>query len=73
MADTETVDKERKDLEERVGQVWNTEELQRDFEVVGFQAPYVVVRRKADRKLGSLEFQHRPRFYFGWKEDIKCE
>jgi hypothetical protein len=34
--------------------------------VVGFTAPYVVVRRRSDGKKGSLEFQHDPRFYFGF-------
>jgi len=53
-------------LEAQHGQVWSTEELSRDFEVVGFMAPFVVVRRKCDGKKGSLEFQHQPRFYFGF-------
>jgi hypothetical protein len=34
--------------------------------VIGFMAPLVVVRRKHDGKKGSLEFQHSPRFYFGF-------
>ena len=38
-------------LEARHGQVWSTEELARDFEVVGFAAPLVVVKRKADGHL----------------------
>ncbi len=46
---------------------WNTSELQKEFEVIGFQAPYVVVIRKSDRVKGSLEFTHNPRLYFGWK------
>ena len=49
-------------------QSWNTEELQEDFKVIGFQSPYVVVKRKADNILGSLEFQHMPRLYFNFKE-----
>ena len=60
---------ERAELERRHGQVWCPAELARDFEVLGFMAPYVVVRRKADGKVGSLEFQHDPRFYFNWQED----
>lgn len=48
---------------------WTTEELQEDFEVLSFAAPFVVVRRKSDGALGSLEFTHSPRTYFGWKED----
>jgi hypothetical protein len=59
----------REALEARHGQVWNTEELGRDFEVVGFMAPLVVVRRRADGQKGSLEFQHHPRFYFNFVAD----
>ena len=55
-------------LEERLGQVWDTTQLQQDFEVLGFQAPYVVVRRRSDGVRGSLEFQHDPRFYFCFRE-----
>ncbi len=50
------------------GQRWDKEELQRDFEVVGFQAPFVVVLRRSDGVRGSLEFTHNPRVYFGWRE-----
>ncbi len=50
------------------GQRWDTEALQRDFDVVGFQAPFVVVRRRSDGARGSLEFTHNPRVYFGWRE-----
>ena len=56
----------REALEAEHGQVWNTDELRRDFEVVGFAAPIVAVRRKADGVRGSLFFQHDPRFYFGF-------
>jgi hypothetical protein len=56
----------RQALEARYGQVWDTQELSRDFEVEGFMAPLVVVRRKADGQRGSLEFQHQPRFYFSF-------
>ena len=59
----------RQALEGRHGQVWDGAELGRDFEVLGFMAPYVVARRRADQRLGSLEFQHYPRFYFNWRED----
>jgi hypothetical protein len=49
-------------------QTWTTDELQRDFEVIGFSAPFVVVRRKSDGCKGSLEFTHSPRVYFGFTE-----
>jgi hypothetical protein len=54
----------RAKLEKRCGQVWDTNELQEDFTVVGFQAPCVVVIRKSDNVKGTLEFTHMPRFYF---------
>lgn len=56
----------RKALEEKYGQVWNTSELSRDFNVKGFMAPFVVVERKSDGVTGSLMFQHSPRFYFSF-------
>jgi hypothetical protein len=50
---------------------WNTAELQRDFEVFDFLAPFVMVKRKSDGKVGTLEFTHSPRVYFNWQEDTK--
>ena len=55
---------ERAALEAKHGQVWNTSELREDFDVIGFLAPFVGVRRKSDGVRGSLLFQHWPRFYF---------
>jgi hypothetical protein len=49
--------------------VFDTKAIEALFEVIGFMAPYVVVRRKFDGKKGSLMFSHSPRFYFGWQED----
>jgi hypothetical protein len=60
---------QRQELEQKYGTVWNTEELTRDFEVFGFLAPYVAVKRKSDGKKGSLLFQHAPRFYFSFTEN----
>ena len=57
----------REVLEARYGRVWNTTQLAEDFEVIGFMAPLVVVRRKADGVKGSLYFQHQPRFYFAFQ------
>ena len=59
----------RKALEAEYGQVWDTPDLARDFVVTGFMAPLVVVRRKSDGGVGSLEFQHAPRFYFNFISD----
>ena len=59
----------REALEAQHGQVWNTQELGQDFEVLGFAAPLVVVRRRRDGVRGSLFFQHTPRFYFDFQAD----
>lgn len=57
----------RESLEAQHGQVWDTTELQQDFEAIGFMAPFIVVRRRTDGIKGSLEFQHSPRFYFNFQ------
>lgn len=49
------------------GQTWDTEQLRTEFEVKGFMAPFVVVKRKADGQEGILTFTHSPRFYFGFE------
>jgi hypothetical protein len=59
----------REALDAEHGQVWNTEQLTQEFEVLGFLAPLVVVRRRAGGVKGSLEFQHSPRLYWGFVED----
>lgn len=59
----------REALEAEHGPVWDTGELARDFDVLGFAAPLVVVRRKSDGTMGSIFFQHAPRFYFGFLAD----
>ena len=56
-------------LETQYGQVWDTTQLGDEFEVIGFMAPLVVVRRKVDGQKGSLEFQHSPRLYFSFVLD----
>ena len=53
----------RAELSAKYGQLWDTSEMQADYVVEGFGAPYVVVVRKADGVRGSLAFSHRPRFY----------
>ena len=61
----------RAELEAQYGKVWSTDELCNEFSVLGFAAPYVIVKRLADGKKGSLMFQHSPRFYFGFQEDSR--
>ena len=61
----------RESLEKLYGQVWDTQELRCDFDVTGFMAPFVMACRKSDGKKGTLMFQHLPRFYWGWFEDVQ--
>lgn len=56
-------------LEAEFGRIWDTAQLEQDFDVVGFRAPFVVVRRRCDCRLGSLLFQNVPRFYFAFVPD----
>jgi len=59
----------REALEDEYGQCWDTTELQRDFEVIGFLAPFVVVKSRLTGKKGSIEFRHSPRLYFNFKAE----
>ena len=59
----------REALEATYGEVFDTTQLASDFEVLGFIAPYVIVRRKTDAVKGSLMFQHHPRFYFSFQPE----
>jgi hypothetical protein len=64
----------REELEAQHGSLDATEslttaELQADYRVLGFAAPYVVVERKSDGVKGTFTFDHSPRVYFDWKED----
>jgi hypothetical protein len=55
-------------LEAEYGQVWDTQQLNEAFEVTGFMAPFVVVKRKSDGVVGSLLFRHSPRYYFSFSK-----
>jgi hypothetical protein len=57
----------REHLESQHGQVWDTNQLREDFEVLGFGSPLVVVKRKSDGVKGSLFFQHAPRYFYGFE------
>ena len=57
----------REYLEAQHGQVWDTNQLQEQFDVLGFMSPMIAVIRKSDGIKGSLFFQHRPRFYFNFQ------
>ena len=57
---------EKEELERKYGQLWNTKELQEEFEVISFWAPTVTVIRKLDNQRGTMEFQHFPRYYYSF-------
>jgi len=59
----------RTDLEAKHGQVWDTSQLRSNFEVLGFMAPIVVVRRRSDGLRGTLMFQHDPRLYYSFSPE----
>jgi len=57
----------REALEAEYEEVMDTQEMSAKYEVQGFMAPFVVVRRKSDGVKGCLTFQHDPRFYFDFQ------
>lgn len=57
----------KEELAEKYGQLWNTQELQRDYTVYEFLAPFVKVTRKSDGVDGLLMFSHHPRYYHSFK------
>jgi len=57
------------DLAANTDPTWDTDAVREQFEVLGFAAPFVVVRRKSDGVKGSLEFTHSPRIYFNFVPD----
>jgi hypothetical protein len=59
----------REALEAQHGKVWDTGELQDEFQALGFMAPYIIVRRKSDGVRGSLMFQANPRYYFSFQPE----
>jgi hypothetical protein len=45
-----------------------TAEMQELYSVEGFAYGFCVARRKSDGVLGTLEFDHAPRFYYNFQE-----
>ena len=66
-SDDPQVEKTRLEQLHGVGNVFDTSEATAAFEFKSFLAPFVFVTRKSDGKSGLMEFQHYPRFYFGFK------
>lgn len=59
----------REYLEAKHGKVWDTTEMQEEFEALGFMAPFILIRRRSDGVRGSLTFQHNPRYYFAFQPE----
>ena len=69
LAELNCVPGSREALESKYGSVWTTDELTKEFSVVGFMAPFCVVVRRADGVRGSVEFQHNPRYFFSFQPE----
>ena len=55
-------------LKETYGEVLTTTEATAKYDFRAFGAPLVSVQRKSDNVRGTLQFTHRPRFYFDFVE-----
>jgi len=60
---------ERLRLVEKYSEVWDTEEVTRDFIIERFMAPFVVATHRETGQKGVLMFQGYPRFYFLWEPE----
>ena len=59
----------RAELSAKYGQLWDTSEMQKEFDVSSFMAPYVGVTRTRDGVKGTLMFSHSPRFYHSFQPE----
>jgi len=64
-----TLEGSREHLQNKYGQVWDTCELQKEFLVESFLAPFVLAKRKSDGVRGTLLFQASPRYYFSFSPE----
>lgn len=67
---TEAVHSEEEDLRAKYGQLWNTNQMQEDYTVHSFAAPFIEVTRKSDGVNGLLMFSHRPRWYHSFRAAV---
>ena len=54
----------REALEAQYGKVWTVDELAKEFVITAIIPPSVVVRRRADNMVGSMQFQGELYFNF---------
>lgn len=59
--------KTREELERLHGRVWSQQEIAREFIIVSIVGLTVIVRRKADDVVGSLDYQNAPRLYYNFR------
>src|SRR5262249_20678545 len=64
---------DRKALEAKFGKVWTAQELEQEFVVTAFIGLTVVVRRKADDVVGTLEFTNRPHLFYNFQPQKGAE
>jgi hypothetical protein len=60
-------------LEAKYGKVWSAKDLEQDFVVTAFIGSTVVVRRKADDIVGTLEFTNRPHLFYNFQPQKEAE
>ena len=61
--------KTREELESQFGQVWTVQEVAKEYVICAIIGSTVVVRRKADDVVGSLQYQEGPPYlYFNFTE-----
>lgn len=59
--------KSKQELEALHGKVWSITELARDFILIGIQGGRLRVKGKRDGRRGSLSYQLKPCFFFGFE------
>jgi hypothetical protein len=64
---------DRKALEARHSKVWTAQELEQEFLITAFIGSSVVVRRKADDLVGTLDFTKRPHLFFNFQPNKGTE
>jgi len=69
VAQINAIEGSREYLESKHGEVFDTSQLQQEFEVIAFLSPFVSVRRRSDNLKGSVIFQHSPRFFFQFQPE----
>lgn len=57
----------RAELEAEFGQVWDEDELNREFATTAIIPPTYILRRRSDGVVGSAVCQPRPKFFFNFR------